>query len=207
MAGQLDARLPELAVDLPPEGALDPQTWFEGRDDIWLEIGFGGGEHLAAQAAANPTVGFLGCEPFLNGVASLIRSIDADGLANIRLHADDVRPVLERLPDGCLGRIFVLFPDPWPKTRHHGRRIIQHESVATFHRLLRPGAEFRYASDDMDYVRWTLFRVLAHGGFSWTAEGASDWRERPADWPGTRYEAKAIAQGRRPAFLRFVRRP
>lgn len=204
MARLLGERLPDYEIDLAGDGPLEPRSWFRHQPrEVWLEIGFGGGEHLAAQAAANPDVGIVGFEPFLNGVSTLLRAVEAQGLANVRVHADDVRPVLPRLPDGCLDRVFVLFPDPWPKTRHHDRRIVQHETVSAFHRLLRPGGEARFASDDMDYVRWALDRFLAHGGFRWTADRAADWRARPDDWPATRYEAKAIRQGRAPAFLRF----
>lgn len=203
----LETRLPELRVDLPESGlTLDPHTLFPPQTrQIWLEIGFGGGEHLATQAQANPDVGFIGSEPFMNGVASLIRHCEDRGLGNVRIYPDDVRDLLAVLPDGCLDRIAVLFADPWPKKRHHPRRIIQHETIADFHRLLKPGSELRLATDDMGYLRWMLARATAHRGFRWLARGPEDWRERPDDWPETRYEAKARAQGRRPVFLRFER--
>ncbi|WP_319024895.1 tRNA (guanosine(46)-N7)-methyltransferase TrmB [Nisaea sediminum] len=204
----LETRLPELRVELPdtPGARLDPRRLFPpDTEEIWLEIGFGGGEHLAAQAEMNPRVGFIGSEPFMNGVASLIRHCEDRGLGNVRIYPDDVRDLLAVLPDGCLDRIAVLFADPWPKKRHHARRIIQHETIAEFHRLLKPGGELRLATDDMGYLRWMLARATANEGFRWLARGPQDWRVRPDDWPETRYEAKARAQGRRPAFMRFER--
>lgn len=209
-AGQsalLAERLPELALTL---GELadrpDPAALFAApRRDVWLEIGFGAGEHLAWQAEHAPDVGFIGCEPWLNGVAGLLRRAAGRGPEQLRILADDARPLLPLLAAGSIGRIFVLFPDPWPKRRHAARRIIQHETVAHFRRLLRPGGELRIATDDSAYLRWILERVSAHPAFAWQARRASDWRERPADWPQTRYEAKARALGRRPAFLRFTR--
>lgn len=204
----LETRLPELRVELPQAegGQLDPATLFDApKRAYWLEIGFGGGEHLAAQAAANPDVGFIGSEPFMNGVASLIRHCEDHDLSNVRIYPDDVRDLLPLLPDGSLERIAVLFADPWPKKRHHSRRIIQHETIAEFHRLIAPGGELRLATDDMGYLRWMLARATAHRGFRWLAEGPDDWRIRPDDWPETRYEGKARAQGRKPAFMRFLR--
>ncbi|UUX52121.1 tRNA (guanosine(46)-N7)-methyltransferase TrmB [Nisaea acidiphila] len=208
MEALLEERLPELLVELPgtPDAMLDPRTLFPPETrGIWLEIGFGGGEHLAAQAEANPDVGFIGSEPFMNGVASLLRHCEDRGLSNVRIYPDDVRDLLAVLPDGCLDRIAVLFADPWPKKRHHPRRIIQHGTIADFHRLLKPGGELRLATDDMGYLRWMLARATAHRGFRWLARGPQDWRLRPEDWPETRYEAKARAQGRQPAFMRFER--
>ena len=204
----LKERLPEFIVTLPTQAGamLDPASLFPGSiREIWLEIGFGGGEHLAAQAAARPDVGFIGSEPFMNGVASLIRHCENLALSNVRIFPDDARDVLPLLPDASLARIAVLFADPWPKKRHHARRIIQHESIAEFYRLIAPGGELRLATDDMVYLRWMLARATAHRGLRWKASSPSDWRVRPDDWPPTRYEAKARDQGRRPAFLRFER--
>lgn len=214
MQALLDERLPDLAV--PADFAGDPRGWF-GRPArtapvraVWLEVGFGGGEHLAWQAAANPDVGIIGGEPFLNGVASLLRYLEADApdapnTDNVRILADDIRPLVAALPAGSLERIFVLHPDPWPKRRHHFRRIIQHASVARFHDLLAPGGELRIATDDPGYLHWILARVTAHPGLRWTGTRLADWRTRPEDWPETRYEAKARREGREPAYLRFVR--
>ncbi len=200
----LDDRLPQLSV---PDGfAGDPRGWF-GRPvrAAWLEIGFGGGEHLAWQAAANPDVGIVGCEPFLNGVASLLRHLENERLDNVRILADDARPLVAALPPGSLERIFVLHPDPWPKRRHHFRRLIQHASVARLHDLLAPGGELRVATDDRAYLHWILHRLTAHPGLRWTGSRLADWRRRPEDWPETRYEAKARGEGREPVYMRFVK--
>ena len=205
MQALLDERLPALAVPTEP-ASPDPRTWF-GRPvrAVWLEVGFGGGEHLAWQARSHPDVGIIGGEPFLNGVASLLRHLDADGSDNVRILADDARPLIEALPAGSLERIFVLHPDPWPKRRHHFRRLIQHASIARFHDLLVPGGELRIATDDPGYLRWILARVTAHRGLRWSGRRMADWRIRADDWPETRYEAKARREGREPAYLRFVK--
>lgn len=149
----------------------------------------------------------MGVEPFLNGVAKLLSIIEAEGLANIRLFTDDARLLLPVLPDACLGRIFVLFPDPWPKKRHHKRRLVNRNTVAEFARLLRPGGELRLATDDPGYGRWMLAACLSEPRLEWLAQRAADWRDRPPDSPSTRYEAKALQAGRRPLWLRFRRRP
>jgi tRNA (guanine-N7-)-methyltransferase len=203
----VEERLPAVGVSVDPAGAaLDPLALFADRPRaVWLEIGFGGGEHLAAQAAANPDVGFLGVEPFLNGVAKLLRAIDEKALPNVRVLMDDARLLLKALPDASVERSFVLFPDPWPKLRHHKRRIVNPETAADLARVIRPGGELRLATDDQGYARWMLAALLAEPRFAWTAERAADWREPPADWVPTRYEAKARAAGRRPVFLSFVR--
>jgi tRNA (guanine-N7-)-methyltransferase len=202
----LDELLPKLQVQLTGGGTLDPASLFAPPPHrIWLEIGFGGGEHLAAQAAAHPEVGLIGCEPFIGGVARLLSLIAAQGLANVRLFTDDARLLLQALPDACLERIFVLFPDPWPKTRHHKRRIVNAATAAEFVRLLRPGGEVRLATDDMGYARAMLLALRARPELQWQARRAADWRERPADWPGTRYESKALTAGRACVYLRFVR--
>ncbi|MDE0810597.1 MAG: tRNA (guanosine(46)-N7)-methyltransferase TrmB [Alphaproteobacteria bacterium] len=197
--------LPPITIEPDASDALiDPQSFFENsKREIWMEIGFGAGEHLAWQAERNPDVGFVGCEPYINGVASLLRHAADRDLSNIRILPDDVRPFLDRLPDGCLARLFVLFPDPWPKRRHAGRRIVQYQSLATFCRLLRPGGELRLATDDPGYLRWMLVRATGRSDLCWLVRRPGDWRMRPVDWPQTRYEAKAIEEGRAPAFLRF----
>lgn len=202
----LDTVLPALSIDLSNQ-PLDDRTLF-GRTvpDIWLEIGFGGGEHLAAQARARPDVGFLGCEPFLNGVSRLLSEIDRENIENIRLHAGDARDVIDALPEASVGRAFLLFPDPWPKARHHRRRFVSRENLDALARIMRDGAILRMASDHMDYVRWMLFHTVAHPAFEWLARGPEDWRTRPGDWPETRYEAKALAQGDSCVYLAFRRR-
>lgn len=198
--------LPRLAV---PAGAspLDPHGLFDPpAARCWLEIGFGAGEHIAAQAEANPEVGLIGCEPFVNGVARLLGRVVEQGLDNIRIFPDDARLLLGRLPAGSIERVFILFPDPWPKKRHADRRLITPEVLDALARIMADGAELRLASDEMGYVRWALGVFQSHPAFDWTARGPRDWRERPADWPATRYEEKAVAAGRRGVFLAFRRR-
>ena len=160
---------------------------------------------LAAQAEAQPEVGVIGCEPFVSGVARLLSLIAARGLRNVRLLTDDARLLMRALPDGCLERIFILFPDPWPKTRHHKRRIVNAASAAEFARLLQPGGELRLATDDMNYARAMLLVLRARPELRWQARRAPDWRNRPPDGPMTRYEAKALADGRPCVYLGFLR--
>ncbi|WP_371416639.1 tRNA (guanosine(46)-N7)-methyltransferase TrmB [Caulobacter sp. S45] len=201
-AGLLDTLLPSIALDL---GApLDPTRLKPDAVETWLEIGFGGGEHLAAQAAKRPEVLFLGAEPFLNGAASALRHIEEQVLANVRLHVGDVRDLLVLLPDACLDRVFIMFPDPWPKARHHKRRLVQPEFVAEIVRVLKPGGRLRFATDWADYANWALERWLQAPQVSWTAERADDWRVPPADHVTTRYEEKKLGDIA-PVFLDFVR--
>ncbi len=204
----VETLLPRLRVDVSPgDGSVDPRVLFEpGIRDIWLEVGFGGGEHLAAQAADHPEVGIVGCEAFVNGVASLLSHIENGGLRNVRIYDDDARVILERFAPESLSRVFVLFPDPWPKTRHSARRFIQTDIMDRLARLLRDGGELRVATDDMGYVRWTLDHATRHPDFEWTARRPGDWRTPPADWRPTRYEAKAIRLGRPCVYLSFVRK-
>ncbi len=198
--------LPRVRVPAGSDALADPGALFDSPvDDVWLEIGFGGGEHLAWQAAANPRVGIIGAEPFINGVAKLLTLIEEEDLPNIRIWDNDIRPRLPEFPDASIARAFLLFPDPWPKPRHHKRRFVNQANLAQLHRILKPGAEFRVGSDIDHYVRWTLREVSMHGGFEWTAEQPDDWRDRPTDWPRTRYEAKADREGRRSAYLSFRR--
>jgi tRNA (guanine-N7-)-methyltransferase len=200
--------LPRLKIALPEAGRLDPRALFEGPvDAVWLEVGFGGGEHLAAQAAAAPAIGMIGAEVFENGVVKLLGEIERRKLANLRLFVDDARLLLAALPQASLQRVFILFPDPWPKLRHHKRRIVSRETLDRLAFAMADSAELRLATDDRGYLQWMLERATAHADFEWLARGPEDWRERPADWPPTRYEQKALAAGRQPAFLRFRRRP
>jgi tRNA (guanine-N7-)-methyltransferase len=201
--------LPRLDIALPDDAApLDPASLLPSScREVWLEIGFGAGEHLIAQAREAADIGFIGCEPFINGVAALLAGVGAERLSNVRVFRDDARLLLDRLADASIGRAFVLFPDPWPKLRHHKRRIVARGTVAALARVLADGAELRIATDDSDYKGWILAHVLADGAFDWCARRPADWRDRPADWPETRYEAKARAAGRRPSFFRFRRRP
>jgi tRNA (guanine-N7-)-methyltransferase len=198
----LDSVLPRIAFALPEHGALDLRALFEGAAEIWLEVGFGAGEHLAAQAAINPGVGFIGCEPYLDGVAKLAARIADSGLGNIRVFRDDARLLLDALPDASIGRAFVLFPDPWPKARHHKRRFLSRDGFQALARVMKDGAELRVATDDAGYEGWIREHAAAEGSFRVEA----DSRARPPAWPATRYEEKAVAAGRRPAYFSFVRR-
>jgi len=203
----MDRLLPKLAVPLPSAGGeLDPTALFpRAMNAYWLEIGFGAGEHIAWQAARHPEIGIIGCEPFVNGVASLLHLIGNGGLENIRIHPDDAGPLIDALPDGSIDRCFLLFPDPWPKTRHHRRRFVRPESLDILARILTDNAELRLASDDPGLVDWMLFHLRRHQAFLWDAGCAADWRNRPADWPETRYEAKALHG--RPVYMTFHRVP
>jgi tRNA (guanine-N7-)-methyltransferase len=198
----VETLLPRLRIggdaDIGAFRALFPQ-------DLRLEIGFGGGEHLAHEARAHPRVGFIGCEPFVNGIAKLLAIIDQERLANIRISDEDAMKLLPRLPDAAFGRVSILFPDPWPKRRHRKRRILSDETLAELARVMPPGAELRFATDIDDYAGWALARVMRSSDFRWTAERAEDWRRPWPDWPGTRYEAKAIREGRLPSYLTFER--
>ncbi len=185
---------------------LTPKLLFGGSCPVWLEIGFGGGEHLAWQAERHPDVGFIGAEPYINGVAALLAAVDQAELVNVRIVADDIRPVLDRMAVGMLDRIFILFPDPWPKTRHLKRRLVDAGLIAKLADLLADGAELRLATDDMSYARQMLGVTTANPDFCWKARRPGDWRRRPSDWPQTRYEAKAVGAGRSPVYLIFERR-
>jgi tRNA (guanine-N7-)-methyltransferase len=205
-AALFETLLPKLALDLDRPAAPDLRALFEGVTAVRLESGFGGGEHLVAEAERNPTIGFIGIEPFINGMAKALASIHDRGLANIRLHHGDATDVLAWLPRASLVRFDLLYPDPWPKRRHWKRRFVQQASLAEIARVLRPGGEFRFVTDWPDYAAWTL-RLLARAtDFEWTAERADDWR---LPWPGftsTRYEAKAKREGRVPCYLIFRRK-
>ncbi len=204
---RLEALLPALRVPLTGVQPLYPHTLFSPSPSrIWLEIGFGGGEHLAAQAAKHPDVGFLGCEPFLDGVSKLIACVHEQALTNVRLLDDDVRLLLERLPDACLDKVFILFPDPWPKARHHKRRLINTALLRMLARVMKSGAMLCMVTDDADYAQWILLHSLAASDFSWTARAPEDFTQPPAGWVQTRYQQKAVAAGRSPCFLLFERR-
>ena len=200
-AALVAARLPALRI---PAGRVSLPALMPDAREAWLEIGFGGGEHMAGQAARAQDVLVLGAEPFQNGVASAVRHIDEQGLSNVRLQDGDVRDLIARLPDASLARVFILFPDPWPKARHHKRRLIQVETVAELARVLAPGGRLRFASDWADYVDFALERFEASPAFNWTAAVADDWRRPPADHITTRYEEKRLGDTA-PVFLDFVR--
>ncbi len=196
-AALMETLLPTLAVD--PSNPLGP---FDG--PRWLDVGFGGGEHLAAQAAAHPEVRFLGAEPFLNGVASALRHIDSSRLINVSLHAGDVRDLFPRMPDAAFDRIFVLFPDPWPKARHRKRRLVGPETAGELARLLKPGGSLRFATDVADYAETALLALRGEPRLTWTATAADDWRVPPADHVTTRYQVKRLGDCA-PVYFDFVR--
>lgn len=185
----------------PEREPLDLAGLF-GERPVWLEVGFGGGEHLVHQAQQNPDVGIIGCEPYINGVAMLLGKIRRAGVDNLAIHPGDARDLFDVLPDSSIARAFLLYPDPWPKTRHHRRRFVTEEHLAPLARVLKPGAIFRVATDIEDYVRQTLEEVPRQG-FEWLAERPSDWREPWEDWLPTRYEKKALREGRVPHYLTF----
>jgi tRNA (guanine-N7-)-methyltransferase len=173
--------------------------------EVRLEIGFGGGEHLRHRAAGHPGIGFIGVEPFVNSMAKMMVALDEKPLANLRVHDDDATQLLDWLPEGSLAGIDLLYPDPWPKKKHWKRRFVSQVNLDRFSRVLKQDGIFRFASDIESYVNWTLLHCGAHGGFAWEAQSADDWRKPYADWPGTRYEAKALREGRTPAYLTFRR--
>ncbi|HEY1710976.1 MAG TPA: tRNA (guanine(46)-N(7))-methyltransferase TrmB [Rhizomicrobium sp.] len=237
-SGLREILLPALTLDL--KRLADPLRAFAVPvDDVWLEVGFGAGEHLLWQAQNNPNVGLIGAEPYESGVAKLLSKISSlsptggEGQgervsqqtptledaprpphlnplprwgrgSNIRVHEGDAREIIAVLPDDSIGRVFLLFPDPWPKTRHHKRRFLQTDLLTDLARIMKAGAEFRFASDDTGYFEWALERLMAHPDFAWTAQSVTDWTARPAGWPPTRYEEKALHGP--PAYLRFIRR-
>ncbi|HEX4767962.1 MAG TPA: tRNA (guanine(46)-N(7))-methyltransferase TrmB [Lichenihabitans sp.] len=201
----IDRLLPGLEIGL--EDLDDPAALFRRPvRSLRIEIGFGGGEHLAAEAARLPETGFIGCEPFRNGVAKLVRQVEDLGLDNLRIHAGDAGEVLDALPQACLEVADILYPDPWPKRRQRKRRFVSDENLARLARVLRPGGLVRFATDIDDYAGWVLARVLRSPEFLWVAKTAEDWRHPWPDWPSTRYEAKALRDGRRPVYLTITRR-
>jgi tRNA (guanine-N7-)-methyltransferase len=204
-AALFETLLPQLALDLgAPPGRL--AALFPGVvDEIRLEIGFGSGEHLLRQAHMHPRVGFIGIEPFINGMAKMLRAIAAQNLSNIRLHHGDATEVLAWLPAGSVARVDLIYPDPWPKRRHWKRRFVQQQSIAEIARILPPSGEFRFATDIADYAAWTLRHLIRSAHFAWTAQRASDWRRPWTGFAETRYEAKAKRAGRQACYLVFRR--
>ena len=203
----LDEDLPRLSVlgvtrlENPERDFLDIDTLTGGRP-LWLEVGFGGGEHLVHQALHNPDVQFLGVEPYVNGVAMLLGKMRKAGVTNIKLHMGDARNLMDVLPDESVCKAFLLYPDPWPKIRHHRRRFVTPEHLIPLSKCLKLGAEFRVATDIKDYVRQTLQEV-PKAGFDWLAEGPEDWRAPWGDWISTRYELKAVREERTPHYMTF----
>jgi len=205
----LETLLPELRVSVPAIGRLDFDKLIEvdgSSRELWLEIGFGQGEHLAAQAIENPTVLLIGCEPYVNGVSTLLRTIEAHEIHNIRIHDDDARILLDALPDASVGRLFLLFPDPWPKKRHHKRRFITMANLDLVCRILKDGAELCFATDHLGYARWALWHAIHHEAIEWHAESHTDWTDRPVDWRTTRYEKKALTAEQSCTYFSFRRR-
>jgi tRNA (guanine-N7-)-methyltransferase len=202
-----DELLPRIAIPPSEAGALDPATLFvPEKRATWLEIGFGGGEHLAHQAASHPDVGVLGCEVFEAGIASALSHIAERNLENVRIHPEDARVLLGALKPQSLERVFLLFPDPWPKRRYAKRRFVNRGNLDRLAELIVPGGELRIASDDPIYIEWTLQHVPVHPAFQWLAQSPADWRQRPADAIETRYEKKAREADRVPHFFSFARR-
>lgn len=191
--GLLATLLPQIQFTLP----------LEAGKSYWLEIGFGAGEHLAHQAALYPEMGIIGCEPYIDGVGTLLKSIDEQKLNNIRIHNDDARPLIEKLPDASIARVFINYPDPWPKARHHKRRLISTEFLTALARVMKKGARLQLATDHADYCAWMLERLLSHPSFQWTAKSCDDWLKPPPDWISTRYEQKRLAG--MPTYLNFLR--
>ncbi|GHC69868.1 tRNA (guanine(46)-N(7))-methyltransferase TrmB [Limoniibacter endophyticus] len=210
-AEQMEEGLSRLKLDLEAPAPADIKTLFAKQvKEVRLEIGFGGGEHLLHDSRVNPETGLIGIEPFVNGMAKLLAAIapqrgGEDWPATIRVYNDDATQVLDWLPDACLDGIALFYPDPWPKKRHWKRRFVSQVNLDRFARVLKPGSLFRFASDIDTYVNWTLEHCEAHPAFEWQAKSAADWHTPYENWPGTRYEAKALREGRRPAYLRFQR--
>jgi tRNA (guanine-N7-)-methyltransferase len=205
-AALFETLLPRIAIDTDQPAPADLSALFPRAGDIRLEIGFGGGEHLLAQAAQHPQMGFIGSDAFVNAMAKALAGIDERKLDNVRLHFGDASQLLSWLPHGALARLDLLYPDPWPKKRHWKRRFVQDESLKEIVRVLRPGGEFRFATDIPDYAAWTLQRVLRSPDLIWTAEKADHWRKPWPGFEGTRYEAKAMREGRVPAYFIFRKR-
>jgi len=205
-AALIEHLLPRLSLDIAAPPPQDVIALFDaGIDRVRLEIGFGGGEHLAAEARAFPQAGFIGCEPYVNGMAKILASIEADDLGNIRLFAGDAAELLAWLPDRSLERIDLIHPDPWPKRRHWKRRFVQDATIAAMARVLKTGGEFRFVSDIDDYTAWTLAHFSRSSDFAWTAERAADWRNPWPNYTTTRYGRKAEREGRHATHLGFRR--
>lgn len=194
-----------LVDELLPKLAPKPAAPMEGYSKLALEIGFGGGEHLLAQAAHHPDTLFIGCEPFINGVAKCLSGIEKQNIKNIRLFTDDARKLIEALPDACLDSVFILFPDPWPKVRHNKRRLVNAETLSMLARVHKKGGRLLLATDHVDYSVWMLEVLQRHPDYIWTAQGQADWKTPPSDWTETKYQRKTTAEGREPVFLECVR--
>lgn len=198
--------LPDVALDIAKSAPVSLAPLFSApTSETWLEIGFGGGEHLVWQATHNPGVGLIGCEPFKDGVVKVLDAIERQKLGNIRLHADDARDILRWLPKASISNAFVLFPDPWPKKKHQKRRLVNSTLLGMLVRVLKPRGQLRLGTDIADYARTMLMAAMAEPRLTWQAQTADAWRVRPDDWPKTRYEAKAEREGRSSCYLLFER--
>jgi tRNA (guanine-N7-)-methyltransferase len=195
----------DLCRDLLPLVRFSSYARPSSYDETWLEIGFGGGEHLIATAAANPNVWLIGCEPFVNGVAKALSQMSLQSIQNISIHDDDVLKLLDDLPPNSLSRVFILYPDPWPKLRHRKRRLISNEFLIRLSKVMAPGAELRFATDIDDYAAWTLARIVQSEDFTWVQDRPEQWLVPWAGWTSTRYESKAFQEGRSPVYLTFNR--
>ena len=193
-----DATLPALEITL--DGTLDPRTLFPEAERIIVEIGYGGGEHLALEASRYPETGYIGCEVFTGGIGKMVQTIAAEGLSNIRLFTDDAFKLLVELPDGCLDEVYLLYPDPWPKTRHHKRRFVSPTTLGELARVIRPGGKFHFATDIEDYANWTLAHIVRTPDFGFAPERPGSWHEPYPGWAPTRYEVKARREGRLVSF-------
>ena len=200
-----DRLLPRVRIDLTALKSGIAGLGYDVCKPVWLEIGFGGGEHLASKAMLHPEIGFVGCEPFVNGVAKLLGSIKQSDIGNVRIYDQEVIHLIEVLPDASIDQVAILYPDPWPKLRHKKRRLISREFLVNLARIMKPGSELRFATDIDDYAGWTLSRIEESKFFSWTPASSQDWMLPWDDWPGTRYEAKALREGRTPVYLTFRR--
>ncbi|NVK35958.1 MAG: tRNA (guanosine(46)-N7)-methyltransferase TrmB [Rhodobacteraceae bacterium] len=202
----MDEKLPVLSLDLEAPAPADLKELFKADvDSVSLEVGFGGGEHLLHRARENPTTGFIGVEPFVTSLAKVVNTVVEEGIPNIRLYGDDAINVLDWLPEGSIDLAYQLYPDPWPKKRHWKRRFINAQNLDRYARALKPGSEFRFASDIDTYVDWALRHLRDHPDFEWSAQTAADWKTPWSNWPSTRYEAKAFREGRLPRYLTFKR--
>ncbi len=201
----IDNLLPKYEISnnfLAQNSNIDPVDFFDFTPkEIWLEIGFGGGEHLAKQALNNPDIGVIGCEPFINGISRLLTEIEDKNIKNIRIWSEDARIIMNKIKANTISRCFLLHPDPWPKKKHHKRRFIQEETLDMFANLMIKGSELRIATDDSNLADWMLDKIWHHKNFKWLAKKANDWKIRPKDWPETRYGQKQLAG--KPVYLRF----
>jgi tRNA (guanine-N7-)-methyltransferase len=208
---KLSARQQSLVENLLPKLLINPEKPFQEAElndenqELWLEIGFGGGEHLSATAKANPNVQFIGCEPFLNGIAKLLVAIESENLSNVRIFDHDARKIINWLPDESLSRVYLLYPDPWPKKRHRKRRFVTAETLEMLARVLKPGTDLIIASDIGDYIRTSLSAIEQSEDFIWSPQSRESWRTPPEGWPSTRYEQKALREGRYPTYLKVKR--